>query len=110
MNWPSLHFSLRNLFTATTLIAIFFSTVSVHPAVLIASLVLLSPVLFVVAMATCANHPLAAKRIFFGSVGFVLVLFGGKVAIGASQPESWILAGILVAFGAAFWAWMQRAS
>jgi hypothetical protein len=110
MNGPTLRFSLRNLFTAMTLIAILFSTLAVHPAVLIASLMLLSPFMFVVAMATCANRPLAAKRTFFGIVGFVLVLVGGKVAIGASQPESWILAGVLVAFGAAFWSWMHRAS
>jgi hypothetical protein len=83
-----------------------------HSTVLIASLVLLSPILFVVALATCANHPLAAKRMFFGILGFALVLVGGKAASGhhiqkvgflreCSSPSAQLLgmdaSGILIA-------------
>jgi hypothetical protein len=56
MSEPTLRFSLRSLFTATTQIAILFSMVAIHPAVLIASLVLLSPILFVVAKLPICFH------------------------------------------------------
>jgi hypothetical protein len=112
MSEPALRFSLRSLFMATTLIAILFSTVAIHPAVLIASLVLLSQVLFVVVMAICANHSSAVKRVGLAMIGTVLFLLGASIGIAALQSPggSWILVGLLLAgrFACYSWAWNLR--
>ena len=112
MGEPVLHFSLRSLFTGTTLIAILFAAFAVHPAVLIASLVLLSPILFVVAMAICANHPSAAKRVGLAMIGTVFFLLGVPLGVAAlrSPGGSWALVGLLFwgGFACYIWAWKLR--
>jgi hypothetical protein len=81
----ALQFSLRALFTATTLIAIPFAMVSVHPGVLIVSLLFLSPFLLAAAMASLSSHVSPSKRLVLTVVGVIIVLCGIIFGIEASK-------------------------
>jgi hypothetical protein len=84
MNEPTLRFSLRNLFLATTLIAAVTAAAANYPIVLIASLCLVSPFLFSAAMAYfTARLPVVERSLLLaicmaglltGIVGCVLML------------------------------------
>lgn len=94
MNEPALRFSLRKLFLATTLIATVIGAAANYPIVLIVSLCLVSPLLFVATMAymrahaprversillaLCLTALLAAALGLLGSMAFIAIMTHGN--------------------------------
>jgi hypothetical protein len=78
-------FSLRSLLTATTFIAIPLAMLSVHPGVLIVSLLFLSPFLLAAAMASLSSHISPSKWLVLTVVGAIVALCGVYFGIEASR-------------------------
>jgi hypothetical protein len=102
MNQPSLRFSLRKLFIVTTLIATIIGAAANYPIVLLTSLCLVSPLLFVATMAYFANQaPIVVRLVqlaFFLAIlllaflGLITIALGDEVAMHAGTGPTMLVA------------------